>query len=114
MTTTRTCTWTSGSGVGYAYIIYPINGTFPSAPGNYILAKETAAGWVALYIGQTNNLRRRMFELARHERLECATRLGMTHIHVHVNSDGEHASRIEEMDLIERYRPACNRGNSGE
>ena len=41
MTTTRTCTWTSRSGVGYAHIVCPINGNFPNDPGNYILAKET-------------------------------------------------------------------------
>ena len=108
MTTTRTCTWTGGSGVGYDYYIHPINGTFPNDSGNYILAKETAVGWIALYIGQTNDLRRRMFELARHERSTCAIRRGMTHIHVHVNPD-ETTRRREERDLIERYRPACNR-----
>ena len=110
MTTTRACAWTSNSGNRYDHEVYPIGGSLPHAPGNYILSKKTPTGWVALYIGQTNDLRQRISLLAQHGGHPCAIRSGMTHVHVYVNHGGRQ-SRLEiERELITRYRPICNRG----
>lgn len=108
MVTTRKQTWSGASGASYTYDIYPINGSFPSSPGNYIFAKGTATSWVPLYIGQTSNLSSRLSPLSGHEKYDCARRHGITHVHIHVNTGGEQARLREERDLINRFNPPCN------
>ena len=105
----RVCTWRSGSGVRYPHDILPMDGDFPVAPGNYILAREMPTGWVPLYIGEAGNLKETLSGLVRHEKYPCAMRGGTTHIHLHTNPGGEQARLSEMRDLVARYRPACNR-----
>ena len=113
MTTTRTCPWRDKRGKTYSHEIFPIGSDFPSFPGNYILAREDLTGWVALYIGHTQDLRSRLRQLALHEGHVCAIRRGVTHVHIFFGYDGEQAMQRIESDLVERYRPACNRISRG-
>ena len=108
MVTTSTQVWTGNSGKTYTYEVYPINGPFPSAPGNYIFAKENPSTWIPLYIGQSGDLRDRLTPITSHEKYPCAKARGITHVHVHVNYGGEQARLAEERDLIARWNPPCN------
>lgn len=106
MSTAPTINWTGLSGKTYTHHIYPIDTTFKEASGNYLYAKEVSPGhWTPLYIGQTKNLSDR---LSNHEKEDCARRRGATHIHAHVNQDGEQARLAEEADLIGKWKPPCN------
>jgi hypothetical protein len=98
--------WPGLSGKTYRYWIYPIGTTFDGKPGNYAFAKESSPNtWVSVYFGQTGDLSER-FE--NHHKASCARRNGATHIHVHMNKDGEAARLREERDLIAKWRPVCN------
>jgi hypothetical protein len=102
----RTINWQGKSGKQYQYWIHPIGTTFKEQPGNYIYAKETQPGhWKSLYIGQTKNLNERLED---HEKEACAKRQGATHIHEHINGNGEPARRAEEKDLVLKEQPPCN------
>jgi len=98
--------WQGESGKQYDYWVYPISTTFKDEPGNYIYAKRNAAGsWQPVYIGQTSSLSQR---LATHEKEESVIRRGgATHILAHLSANSL-ARRIEEADLIKRYRPPFN------
>ena len=86
--------------------MYPIGTTLPSAPGNYIYAKQSEDGqWIPLYIAQTRDMHQR---LEGHEKLQDATENGATHIHVNIASSSQAARCTEERDLILRWRPMCN------
>lgn len=88
------------------YHILPIGASFKEEAGNYAFAKETKPGfWKAVYFGQTKNLNQRHDN---HEKEDCATRNGATHIHARLNSQGESARLAEEKDLILRWQPPCN------
>ena len=100
----ETVEWTGASGKTYKYWVYE-NTNWKEEAGNYIFAKQTTRGSVALYIGETTNLAER---LPNHEALPCARRNGLTHIHAHLNPNGQAARRQEERDLIANYSPACN------
>ena len=107
-TATDTCVWQGKSGTKYTYKIYSINGNWNDVPGNYIFAKRTATGWQAQYIGETGSFKNRLSPITKHEKYECAKKLGITHIHAHVNKGGVEARRKEEKDLINRLNPPCN------
>ena len=98
--------WPGQSGNQYQYTVYPIETTFPPAPGNYIYAKQSEDGsWVPLYIAQTRDMHQR---LEGHEKLQDATENGATHIHVNFSSGGQAGRCTEERDLILRWRPMLN------
>jgi hypothetical protein len=102
----QTINWPGKSGKNYLYYVYPIGTIFREDGGNYLFAKGNSQGyWEPVYIGQTNNLNRR---LENHEKEGCATRNGATHIHAHTNPYGEDARLAEERDLILRWQPVCN------
>ncbi len=106
MSETQTISWPGKSGKTYVYWIYPIGHGMHEKAGNYLFAKETKPGnWLPVYIGQTKNLDQR---LENHEKEECATRNGATHIHAHLNADGEAVRKAEERDLILHWQPVCN------
>jgi len=105
-TLSQTCTWAGISGRTYQFTIYDPDTSWNDVPGNYIFAHETSAGrWKADYIGETESFKERF---SNHEKWPCATRHGATHVHAHVNQNGETARRAEETDLIRNYNPPCN------
>ena len=105
MATKPSVSWYGLSGKSYEYFVYPIDTKFESAAANYVYAKLSLhRTWVPVYIGQTGDLRERLPD---HEKRPCAIRQGATHIHAHRSGD-EHERRVEEADLIRKYKPRCN------
>ena len=100
------CNWIGKSGKTYRYEVHAKNTNWADVPGNYIFAKQTPNGWLALYMGETGSLRDRI--TPSHEKWDCAERAGMTHIHAHTNSSSQQTRRDEESNLIQRYNPPCN------
>jgi hypothetical protein len=100
--------WPGGSGRQYWYAIYPRHWRFgPGQPGNYIYAVESAPSrFLPLYIGQTDDLNRRLLEHDSEFNLFRAT-----HLCAHFNyyDYGAFGRLAEERDLIELWQPACNR-----
>ena len=100
--------WPGRSGRQYWYGIYPRHWRFgPGQPGNYIYAVESAPSrFLPLYIGQTDDLHRRLPEHASEFELFRAT-----HLCAHFNyyDYGAFGRLAEERDLIELWQPACNR-----
>ena len=106
MTEVQVITWSGQSGKGYKYWIYPINASLKDKPGNFIFVKRTRFGfWLPCYIGETENLKTCLRGLEKEVRLK---RYGATHIHSHLNFDGEEVRSLEEKDLIEMWKPMFN------
>ena len=102
-----TVNWTGLSAQKYTYYMHQLPWR-PSADqtGNYIFAKESASGWQPLYFGETESFRARL--VPSHEKLPCALRNGITHIHAHINTN-DAARLAEESDLIAAYDAPCNK-----
>jgi len=106
MTDEGTIKWPGQSGKEYTYWIYRIGTSYKSEPGNYIFAKETNPNtFKPIYIGQTDDLSERFDN---HHKMPCIRQNSSTHIHVHINAEGERQRLAEEADLINRWHPACN------
>jgi hypothetical protein len=97
---------TGASGRRYDDQICDFASAWRDAPGNYIFAKQTPAGWVALYIGQTCSFQDR---IPSHERWAIARQHGAAHVHAHINHSGERIRQAEEADLVRLHIPRCNR-----
>lgn len=108
MVTVNRVSWRGLSGRSYDYEVPSPNFSWPDQPGNYIFAKWTLNGWVAVYVGQTGSLKDRLSNLANHHKYDCAVRNGMTAIHAHLSSSNERTREEEEADLIKNYHPVCN------
>lgn len=105
----RTIMWSGLSGEKYKYWIYPIGASFKPVPGNYIFAKETSPqNWTAIYVGETDDLGRRLNNPNSHEKMPCVRRYGGTHIHSHTSSDNGTIRRNEESDIRGKWNPKCN------
>jgi hypothetical protein len=101
--------WPGVSGKKYKYWIYPIGEPFIAEPGNYIFAKETSPRkWTAVYVGETDNLGRRLNNPDSHEKMPCIRNYGGTHIHAHKSSDSGVTRRNEESDIRDNWNPKCN------
>ena len=99
--------WQGKSGTWYDYFVAEGNGQFKSEPGNYIFARlEPNNTWTAIYIGQTDDLSKRL--TTSHEKLPCARQNNFTDIHAHTSSSRESDRTTEESDLIEAWNPPCN------
>jgi len=100
--------WPGRSGQQYCYGIYPRHWRFgPWQPGNYIYAVESAPSkLLPLYIGQTDDLDRRLME---HD--SESNPFGATHLCAHFNyyEYGALGRLAEERDLIELWQPGCKR-----
>ena len=104
--TDNTVVWTGTNGTNYAYKVFRPDASWNDVPGSYILAKQTSAGWVALYIGETESLKGRL--VPSHEEWSHALRNGMTHIHAHTSNPVRSVRLAEERNLVQKYRPPCN------
>lgn len=107
-------TWKGKSGTPYDFEAHPKGTTFKNVDRNYIFAQETQSGWNTIYIGE-GNLKDRMQDK---EHLDCATKKGFTHYHVHTNSDEENR-KFEETDLMSKHigclfeNGGCNKTSDG-
>lgn len=98
---------TGASGIEYFYTPYLFAeaGWHPD-PANYAFAHMDEAGiWHLVYVGETANLLSRM---RTHAQWQAAQRLGSTHVLVNLNGDGVRIRRVQERDLVARYRPVLN------
>ena len=109
MTATRTCPWKTSRNRTYVHHIIPFTGHLPSEPGNYLLAMETPAGWIPLYMDDTADLQDVQKRTLADSAYTCALQGGATHIHYYINHDGAESRHTLRRDLVNRYRPACNR-----
>ena len=103
-----------GESSGYTYEVLPANDLPFKAkftevtPANYIFAKRISGQWVALYIGQTDNITERME--SKYDGHICAAKEGATHVHVHAHKTDDEDARVkEEDDLIAQQDPPCNK-----
>ncbi|MBI4474508.1 MAG: hypothetical protein HY646_17695 [Acidobacteria bacterium] len=98
--------WEGQSGKEYGFWIHRVGSSFFNKPGNYIYAKKVGDNeWLALYIGQTENLEECGADNEQHQ---CARRNGATHVHIHTTPRGEAARTDEQRDLIAKWSPPCN------
>lgn len=97
--------WKGASGFHYLFqVIGP--GQEPAAvEGVYIFAKTVPTGFLAIYIGQSTNLRER---ISGHDRLAEARRLGADQIHVMAVPGGSNERIKVEFDLVSQWRPTLN------
>ena len=108
MNTGRSCPWRGVSGETVTFEIHTMDGDVPDAPGSYIFARESNIGWHAVYVGESSNLRDLLTPLYAYPKYECGLRRGMTHIHIHLNDQGEDDRKRQVSDITARYRPECN------
>lgn len=102
-----TSVWTGVSGRQYTYFVYPFGEDFADVrPANYLFARVTPDGAIALYFGQTNCLSNRCCPT--HHKWDDAVRMGATHIMAHLSDENEFIRCAEESDLIARYQPPLN------
>jgi len=99
------CKWPLGGGSTVDFTIYPKNDGWNHVAGLYIFSYQTPNGWVALYVGQTDDFANRP---AKHERLDEAIRLGATHIHARVVLLQADRNRLEKA-LISVLDPPMNK-----
>ncbi len=95
------------SGTAYFYTPYPFSRTrWHTDPANYAFAHlDDAGAWRIAYIGETASLFRRM---RAHSRWGDALTLGCTHVLVKLTASGMRERRVEERDLIAKYKPPLN------
>lgn len=106
MASEGTHNWSGKSGQEYVYRIYKLPPRLKTLPGNYIFAKQTSVGgWVAVYVGETDNLRERFDQ---HDALPCIRQHEATHLHAHATEGDETARRSEVDDLVAIWQPPCN------
>lgn len=108
MLSQRTILWPGITGAEYKYCIYPLDTSFDPVPGNYIVAREADPyHWIAIYIGETDNLNQLLSNLDNREIMECIRLHGGTHIHVHNHSRGSGTRRREVTDISRKCQPLC-------
>ncbi len=100
--------WPGNSGATYRYwfLSSTASEAIKAEGGNYMFVTRLPNGnWLPRYIGQADNLSRR---ISGHERLPDAIRAGATHVMAHTTPGGEAARLREERDLILRWKPTLN------
>ena len=76
----------------YGFVVCLPEADWNEVPGLYVFARPEPERWEALYVGQTDNLRKR---------------LGATHIHARVERNGSRRRAIEK-HLIQELQPPMN------
>lgn len=102
--------WRGANGRQYAFALRPIRGSLPASPGVYIFCKPALNGkWDAVYIGETENLERRLSrELLQHHRWPAIYAARATHVCT-LYVPGPLAARIAiETDLRRFIQTPCN------
>jgi len=83
----------------------------PSTPGLYLLLFETPTGYEVFYVGQANNLKRRLLEhLGQHEQNPCIKKYLYSYdCYYHcIELRSRQFLSTFECELIRTYRPSCN------
>jgi hypothetical protein len=93
------------SGTIYPHSAYSSTSSWSEVAGNYAILKVEGGRWIVLYVGETDNLQKRM---AAHHRMNAFIRNGWTHLAFRFESSSLRRTLIER-DLMARYKPVCNR-----
>ena len=97
-------TFTGASGKTYTFTAYTLDTTFNEVGAVYIFTKQENRAYTPLYIGQTDNLNRR---ISNHEKWPCVRQNGVNSICVLVENN--QLSRVAiERDLLATRNPPCN------
>ncbi len=99
-----TCKWPLGNGQTLEFTVYGSDTTWNKTAGLYVFTYQTPQGWIALYVGQTDDFSAR---LPNHERWNEAARLGATHVHAVVVPLQANRDLYEKM-LIRNLQPRLN------
>ena len=101
-----TYTWTGESGQKYVYTRYSTDTAWKKeVSANYICASVEGSTFDAVYIGQTEDLRKRM---SNHEKWPCCKQYGVNEIHINRDAESEEERLEQEDDLVDNYEPPCN------
>ncbi len=101
-----TILWDGKSGKEYEFWIYEIGYPMASVPCNYCFAKETEPHkWSPIYFGETGDISER-FDY--HQKIDRILQHGATHIHAHISGEDREVRRVEEADLVAKWKPPCN------
>ena len=101
--------WHGISGETYRAVVHGITPVFPQIPAIYIFAVIMNGLWKALYVGETDDLARRLEEhRGRDGKWNPAILLGMNGLHV-IWSPNEAERRDIERDLRLRLQPHLNK-----
>lgn len=104
-----TITLETDTGAGHVFHVNPIGTNYKKEPGVYAFAREDDDGWAIIYIGETDNLWRRLSdELANHHRIGCVMGQNATHLFVRIVKGGNQARVDLETGLRRQYSPHCN------
>ena len=101
-----TCDWIGENKIRYTYKVLSPYVSWNAVPGNYIFVRLAGRLWYALYIGETENLWKRL--TPSHEKWRQALDHGMTHIHAHVSDPEKSVRMAEERNLIRAWYPPLN------
>ena len=102
----QTILWTGLSGKDYKYWIYDLNTELEQMPANYVFVKETQGGsYLPIFIGQTKNISE---PFQNHPKWTDIIANGATQICVRKSSPNERVRKVEESDLINKYKPVLN------
>jgi hypothetical protein len=100
--------WLRLGGGRIAFNRYDIGAIFYPVGGLYIFCKSIANGFDAIYVGESDNLWRRITnELATHHAWPCARSRGVTHICA-LRVDDEATRLALETELRHSLNPPCN------
>ena len=95
-----TATWRN-----YKFNVYEPGPGWHEVPAVYIFARRVqGSSWIALYIGETDNLRTR---LTNHEKWPAAVQLKASHIHTRRVDDREQRLQLETY-LRQEFDPPLN------
>lgn len=75
-----------------------------AVPGVYVIGNASGS---VIYVGQTDNLQRRMAE-HRADTTHCMHRYAPSQVWVEVITTGEVDRRLRERQIVSEYRPLCN------
>lgn len=100
-----TARWYALSGRAFDFAVHSPSTSWIDAPAIYIFAKYVGSQWVALYVGEANNLQARLIG---HEKWETAVLLGMIGVHVLFHHGTEAERKADESDLIAALNPPLN------
>lgn len=103
--------WRGISGTTYKMQICVMEHEWAQAPGLYLFAVQDHAGLLtAVYVGQTDDLRRRMSEYRGDlsGKWYAAKRLGIVSVHAMTMSGTEYDRKRIELDLIQGIKPRLN------
>lgn len=88
----------------YAFTVWTLNTIWSGSAGVYVFARQTQAGYFALYVGETSSFSDRF---ASHEHWNQAVQLGMTHVHTREVANRTERLRLERQ-LVNALSPPLN------